>query len=211
MHKFIKLINLPTLVWVLMMLLWPGKILASDQDKSVQTIIHLLDYIARDYPAAVQQGTIYNAGEYAEMKEFSRTTYRTAEQLQSIRNEKELLSKFQQLNDRIEEKSSADSIAALAKNIKTEVIRLTNYQVAPTRWPDLALGKNLYMVNCVPCHGTQGSGQGKLAKGLRPAPTNFLDSVLLRGVSPFQAFNTIRLGIAGTAMRGFEELSDEEV
>lgn len=212
MSKFIRFIKALALVWAaLTMLLWPGELRAGNQDKNVQTIIHLLDYIARDYPAAVQQGAIINAGEYAEMKEFSQTTYRMAKQQPSIRNEKELLSGFQQLKDRTEEKSSAEIIAALAKNIKSEVINLTNYQVSPTQWPDLADGKKLYAINCASCHGTQGDGQGKLAKGLHPTPTNFLDSVLLREVSPFQAYNTIRLGIGGTAMRGFEELSDEEI
>src|SRR5680860_1611069 len=46
-------------------------LLAQNDDKTVQTIIHLLDYTARDYPAAIQNGKIINQNEYTEMMEFS--------------------------------------------------------------------------------------------------------------------------------------------
>ena len=38
-------------------------------------IIHLLDYISRDYAAAVENGKVINATEYQEMLEFGNTVH----------------------------------------------------------------------------------------------------------------------------------------
>lgn len=54
-------------------------------------------------------------------------------------------------------------------------------------------------------------GNGPLSEGLEPAPTNFHNPDKANGLSPFQAYNTIRLGVDGTGMRAFNELNDDEV
>lgn len=46
---------------------------AMAQTSSAQTAWRLLDYIAVDYPEAVENGTIVNQTEFAEMVEFSAT------------------------------------------------------------------------------------------------------------------------------------------
>ncbi|HBX65341.1 MAG TPA: iron permease, partial [Balneolaceae bacterium] len=56
-----------------------------------------------------------------------------------------------------------------------------------------------------------GLGDGRLAAGLKPAPTNFLNANLMQEISPFQAYNTIKLGVEGTAMQSFATLSDKEI
>ncbi|WP_245842718.1 FTR1 family protein [Pontibacter ummariensis] len=176
-------------------------------------IIHLLDYIARDYAAAVEKGEVINTGEYGEMLEFSATVYEIAQPIleKYPQEKKSVLSQVQQLRTLIDQKADQSKIATLAGNIKAEIIQATGYQIAPLKWPDLSRGKILYAEYCTPCHGIKGNGQGELAGGLSPAPTSFLNDTLMKQVSPFQSFNTIRLGIEGTAMRGFEKLDDEEV
>lgn len=187
--------------------------LADNGNENTQMVIHLLDYIARDYAAAVEEGEIINAEEYGEMLEFSATVNEIAQPIleKYPQEKKSILSQVQQLRGLVEQKADRTKIAALSRNIKSAIIQLTGYQVAPLKWPDLSRGKMLYAEYCTPCHGIKGNGQGKLAQGLNPSPTNFLDDTLMKQVSPFQSFNTIRLGIEGTAMRGFEELEDEEV
>ena len=53
-------------------------------------------------------------------------------------------------------------------------------------------------------------GNGQAAKGLEPAPTDFLDTVRASQRSLFGLYNTITLGVSDTAMRPFGQLSDHE-
>jgi len=187
-------------------------LLAQNDDKTVQTIIHLLDYTARDYPAAIQNGKIINQNEYTEMMEFSLKAYQSAETMIWPDNKKSLvLSYLTDLQKLISRKAGQTEVAALANKTRAEIIEATGYKTAPMEWPDLKKGKKLYEQNCTFCHGAKGNGKEKLAKGLSPSPTNFLNDTLMSAVSPFQAYNTIKLGVGGTAMRGFTELTDDEV
>ncbi len=94
--------------------------------------------------------------------------------------------------------------------MKWAIIKATGYEVAPINWPDNVNGQSVYMQSCVQCHGTKGDGNGNLAAKLKPAPTNFLNDSLMAGLSPFEAYNTVKLGVEGTAMRAFTELTDKE-
>ena len=184
------------------------------QQKNIQTSIHLLDYIARDYARAVKDGKIINEFEYKEMKEFSNTVQDLAKDYleeESSKTREPILSKLQDLKRAITEKSSREAIATTAKSIKSQIITATDFKVTPSEWPDLANGKKIYRNKCMSCHGKQGGGDGQLAPNLKVAPTNFLDDDLMKQVSAFQAFNTIRLGIEGTSMRSFQKLSDKEI
>ncbi|MFD2516637.1 cytochrome c/FTR1 family iron permease [Salinimicrobium flavum] len=186
---------------------------ATSRDDNTQMAIHLLDYIARDYATAVKDGKIINAAEYKEMLEFSTTVY---ELLKPLKNEFEkeevdFLSQVEQLKILIQEKAGLTKVAELAQKIRLELIEVTGYQVAPLHWPDHSRGKQLYAKNCLSCHGEAGNGKGPLAQSMDPTPTNFLNDKHMEQVSPFQAYNTIRLGVEGTEMKAFPELKDEEV
>ena len=200
------------IIWVLLLLTSSQILKAADGDRDIQTSIHLLDYIARDYPAAVQNGEIINQEEYEEMLEFSATVIDLSHKILAFHDtaKASVILNLQQLKERIVAKAPHGEIAALAKSVKTDIINITNFKVTPTHWPDLTNGQKLYTLSCTPCHG-QGNGKGKLSVGMEPAPTNFLNDELMVQISPFQAYNTIRLGIGGTAMRGFEDLSEKEV
>ncbi|PBN42184.1 hypothetical protein SxD43FB_18040 [Sphingobium sp. D43FB] len=54
------------------------------QTAPAQTALRLLDYIAVDYPEAVADGKIANAGEYAEMQEFSATAAKLVGELPKL-------------------------------------------------------------------------------------------------------------------------------
>ncbi len=53
----------------------PTKTFSQANDNSMQTVIHLLSYVATDYPQAVKDGKIINEQEYQEQKEFSAQAY----------------------------------------------------------------------------------------------------------------------------------------
>ena len=80
----------------------------------------------------------------------------------------------------------------------------------PGREPSLAAGARLYAVTCASCHGPAGRGDGALAAGMDPRPTDFTDGAFLESL-PDRIFQVISYGIRGTAMAGWRDrLSVEE-
>ncbi|TCV79271.1 cytochrome c/FTR1 family iron permease [Sulfurirhabdus autotrophica] len=81
---------------------------------------------------------------------------------------------------------------------------------SPKSVPDINIGKTLFQQNCISCHGVQGKGDGPLSKNLQPKPFDFHDAERQNQHSIFGFYNTISLGVAGTAMPSFKSLSDEQ-
>lgn len=179
--------------------------------KQNETIIHLLGYVSRDYPNGVKDGKIINEQEYDEMIEFSNQVLVLIEKSESLKlKSPNLISEVHTLIDLINKKGPEVSVNSAAVQIKDEIIRITGMKTAPEIWPDYKNGAKLFAANCASCHGIKGDGNGLNAKGLEPAPTNFLDSGLMKEVSPYQAYNTIKLGVPGTAMTAYTNMKDAE-
>jgi high-affinity iron transporter len=75
----------------------------------------------------------------------------------------------------------------------------------PPRTPDLARGAEVYRNSCAGCHGDRGRGDGPMAPGLEPAPSNLADWSALRDQSPLDFYRRVSIGVVGTAMPAFEE------
>ncbi|MGD8748496.1 MAG: FTR1 family protein [Balneolaceae bacterium] len=179
----------------------------------LRTLVNLLDYIGKDYPNAVRDGKIISKNEFREMTEFSSQIKSLHHQVsQKINNKKltSLDSSVERLSEAVAHKASADQIARLSSDIQQQILALNLIEISPSSWPDPQHGKDIFGQSCQSCHGKNGFGDGPLAKQLDPVPANFHDSKLAAKLSPLQAYNTIRLGIEGTGMRAFRELSDKE-
>lgn len=172
----------------------------------VRMMVHLLDYIAVDYSAAVQNGKIINQAEYKEMMEFARTVGELGQTGPNYVQSDIIL-----LGELIKEKAAQEKISSVSGSIRQALINHYQLEIAPKKWPSLVGGKKLFKLHCSSCHGVEGKGNGGLAAGLVPAPTNFHEPDKANGLSPFQAYNTVRLGVENTGMRAFNELSDDEV
>lgn len=168
---------------------------------------HLLSYLAQDYGVAVQDGKVISKPEYDEQLEFIAEVVRSGEKERFPEDIKADVTELQKL---ILSKSPHSRVAELASDIRWRLIRHYQISTGPEKEPDPELGKNLYLKSCASCHGITGYGDGEDGKGLDPAPANFHDTERFRSVSPFQAFNTITLGVPGTGMRAFAELSEHE-
>jgi high-affinity iron transporter len=178
----------------------------ADDAGQARMMVHLLDYIAVDYSMAVNNGVVISEAEYGEMQEFANTIEGIAAKAPA-----QVKSDVALLKELIATKASIDKVSSVANSIKQKVISSYNLQVAPKRFPSLENGAKLFALHCGACHGKTGLGDGILAAGLEPSPTNFHNPDKANGLSPFQAYNTIRLGVDGTSMRAFDELSDDEV
>lgn len=187
-------------------------VVSQSNDKGAETVIHLLDYIARDYPEGVQEGKVVDAQEYNEMIEFSEEAYDlTANGSFLPKDQSSLLEDLQELKQFINEKQPEARVSDLSRQIRNALLDITGIQTAPQHWPNHEQGKALFANNCASCHGAEGNGDGVLSDGLDPAPTNFHDTELMLQVSPYQAYNTIKLGVTGTSMRAFPELSEDDL
>lgn len=181
--------------------------------QKVRTFINLLDYIGKDYTNAVRDGEVINEFEYQEMINFGR-------QVRSLHSElsdslgrpafSKLDGEISRLNGLIKERADAGEVAGITRTIRDRVLELQLVRVTPREWPDLARGEQMFRARCQSCHGTGGAGDGPLAGNLNPPPTNFQDSANASNLSPMQAYHSIRLGMEGTSMRAFTELSSQQ-
>lgn len=183
-----------------------GSVVQLSANEQARMMVHLLDYIAVDYSMAVENGKVISAAEYGEMKEFASTIEEMGGEAPASVQSDILL-----LKNLINDKAPQKKISSVAAGIKSEIIGIYKLEIAPKRWPRIKSGQELFALHCASCHGAQGKGDGKLSAGLEPKPTNFHEADKANGLSPFQAYNTIRLGVDNTGMRAFDELSDDEV
>ncbi len=172
-------------------------------------LVHLLSYIRADYGGAVVNGKVMSEVEYKEQREFLKHATELSLQLGPLKNNREFQTKFATLKTSIEQKLDSKIVGDLASALEKQAIELAKIEVTPQRWPDLHHGKMIYDRQCAQCHGTNGNGDGVAGKTLEPKPTNF-HSEKMNGLPPFQAYNTIRLGVPGTGMANFGDLSARE-
>lgn len=179
-------------------------------DTPARLVVHLLDYLAKDYSGAVENGVVKSDGEYAEQLEFSKTASAEVRSLDELAKDSTLVAGLDRLATMIATKADAKDVSALARELQARIIQLSHLEMSPSRWPSLDLGRKLYATNCTACHGERGHGDGPAGTALDPKPANFL-SEQASELSPFQAFNTIRVGVPGTGMPPFLQMSDEEI
>ena len=170
------------------------------------TIWRLLDYVAVDYAAAVQNGRVVSQAEYAEMVEFSATASSRIAALPATPARPRLFSEAQILQREIGAKASPDAVARRARGIGSMLLAAYPMAVAPRTPPDPARGAALYAANCASCHGANGDGRGQAAAGLDPPPIAFTDIARARERSLFALYQVIDQGIDGTAMASFAHL-----
>jgi high-affinity iron transporter len=183
---------------------------AQEGKPSPEIVVHLLDYLAKDYGGAVQNGKVISKSEYDEQVEFIGIVSKNANGVEKLKDP-EFTKGIGELNSLIQNKGSADDVAKLARSLQQDAIKLAGIEVAPTALPDLASGAKLYQTSCFTCHGSTGHGDGPAGAGLDPKPANFHDPELVWNSAPYKFYNTIRLGVPGTGMVAFSALSDQEV
>ena len=176
-----------------------------------QQLLQLIDYVGVDYAAAVQNGQVVNKGEYSEMQDFAAGISQQLSELPKHKIKAELTKESKTLNQWIQEKKSADKIKQLTSKMHRNIINAYNVIVVPRKQPDLKKAKQLYADQCASCHGATGYGDGLAAKGMQPPPINFHDIERYQQRSLYGLHSTIKQGVADTAMKGYDQLSDEEI
>ncbi len=179
-------------------------------DEKAQTVVHMLDYISVDYPNFVRDGKVLNQSEYEEQLEFAAQSIALLTQLPAQAEQQALLDQARRLHASIDAKATGADVSAAANALRDNVIRVWRLTVAPKQAPDLRLGARSYDANCIACHGASGRGDGPLAQGMTPPPSDFHNSARMNTRSIYGLYNTITLGVGGTPMRPFAELSEAD-
>jgi len=183
---------------------------AQSPAESAQSVIHMLDYVSVDYPEFVQDGKVLDAAEYEEQREFAKQSLAALERMPDAAGKPQLLAQARELLARIDAKAAGSEVAGLARGVAADVIRIYSVTTAPRQAPDLQRAATLFQAQCAACHGTQGRGDGPAAKGMDPPPSNFHEAARMRQRSIYGLYNTITLGVGGTPMRAFTDLSESD-
>ena len=187
-----------------------GPLASAAQAESGPTIVHLLDYVAVDYPATVREGRVVDEAEYREQLEFVGQVAQLLRAMPAVAERERLLQQAAQLGRRIEGKAPAEEVSRAADALRWDVVKVYGLTVAPKRAPNVQAVAALYQAQCAACHGAQGRGDGPAAAGMEPAPANFHDPERMRSRSVYGLYNTITLGVAGTPMPGFKQLTEDD-
>lgn len=179
-----------------------------------RTLINLLDYVSQDYGKAVKDGKIINTNEYNEMLDFTSqaiSLFDSVSKKITFPDKEKFTQQFSALLASIKQKHSKEEIGNNAQQIKKQLLQLHIIDISPEQYPDISKGRKIFIAKCQSCHGTYGAADGPLSNSFTPPPANFQDNSSMDEISPLQVFNTARLGIQGTGMPAFDQLSDKQL
>jgi high-affinity iron transporter len=183
---------------------------AQANDAQVQTTWRLLDYIAVDYPVAVEKGRIISGAEYREMQEFSASVREKIGGLPDRPGKAALLAGASRLSAAIDRKAEPADVERIARAIASGLLTAYPVPLAPAKAPDPARGAQLYKAQCAACHGADGSARVEIAKTMDPAPIAFTDRERAAQRSLFALYQVIDQGLEGTAMSSFGHLPADD-
>ncbi|RYZ59716.1 MAG: hypothetical protein EOP07_03135, partial [Proteobacteria bacterium] len=90
---------------------------------SARLVVHLLDYLAKDYPGAVgDEGKIISESEYAEQVEFANTAFKASQDIPELNSAQELKDSIKDLHDKIVARAPPSVITPLARKIQAQVL-----------------------------------------------------------------------------------------
>jgi high-affinity iron transporter len=177
---------------------------------NAQSIIGALDYVAIDYPQAVQNSAVINTVEYAEQREFVTTVHELLLSLPARPQRESLLEQAQALLVLVEQRAAAGEVAAVARQLAAGLIDTYDLIIAPLVPPDPAAAAPLFGEYCAGCHGISGRGDGPAGAAFDPAPTDFHNVERARQRSLYGLYSTITLGVQGTGMPSFANLTETQ-
>jgi high-affinity iron transporter len=183
-----------------------GVFAASDPN----VLLQLVDYVGVDYSGAVAGGEVVSSSEYAEMQEFASRIGAAAAELPESDAKSALDALAANLKEQVEAKAEPGAVAATTREIRNLVMRAYPAVLTPRVPPDIAAAAAQFETTCATCHGLEGRGDGPAAASLDPKPTNFHDAARQKQRSLYGLYNTITLGVDGTSMASFSQLSDSE-
>lgn len=180
-------------------------------DDDALELVHLLEYVASDYPAAVRDGKVVNDAEYREqLAMLDRAARIVARLARATPSAVAFPARLGSVRDAAAGKEPSARVAGAAASLRAASIAAFRLDLAPHETPQLDRGKALYLANCAPCHGLRGRADTAVARDLNPPPVSFVDGTVAEALSPARVAAIVRFGIAGTAMASFPTLDEAQ-
>jgi len=169
----------------------------------------LLDYVAGDYARAVSaSGELLSAAEHQEQIRF------VQDAAQEVRADvdgqgEDIARRLDQLAQDVAARAPPASVAARARELRSEIVQRFHVVLLPSAPPDLARGQRVYAQACAACHGLD--GRPNPALGLLTKPPDFTRPEDVGPESPQRVFSASTYGVPDTQMPAFDTgLTDAE-
>lgn len=199
----------PAAILSLLLMFAPAQA-AEHPDKEAQLILHMLDYVSVDYGATVLLGKVINENEFAEQVGFAEQSAKLLGVMPEHPRRATLVMEALELAHSVRSKAQPEQVRAAAQQLRRAIIDIYQVPVSPRAIPDLPKAVALYQRECASCHGVSGYGDGPDGNALSPKPADFHNNARMNQRSIYGLYNTITLGVSGTAMQGYSKLSDDE-
>jgi high-affinity iron transporter len=183
----------------------PQSAQSTDPTPVVRRLAATAQLAAQEYRVGIVDGRVVSAAEVSEARLFLLESKRSAGALPGALS-RSAIAQIDSIIDLVDRTEAPDSIEARVRRVTTGIAKelgITLDQI-PVQPPSLSRGAEVYQANCANCHGSLGRGDGPLAAGLEPRPTNLTDASALQDQSPLDYFRRITIGVVGTAMPSFE-------
>ncbi|HYQ37816.1 MAG TPA: cytochrome c/FTR1 family iron permease [Pseudomonas sp.] len=191
--------------WLLLPLLALCSLLAQAEPEpaGAAQALHLLGYLGADYPATVANGQVVDSSEYAEQLEFHGVLQGLVVALPANPGKAALEQGVARLGESLRARRDGAEVASQARQLAADLVKSYRISLTPRTVPDPARGATLFARHCSSCHGASGSGDGPAAAGLEPPPANMHNAERMARLSLYDLYNSIGLGVEGTAMPAF--------
>ncbi len=164
----------------------------------------ILDYVAVDYGAAVQDGKKTSEAEYAEQVGFLEDAVVLAARLPKAGTD--VTGAVAELAAEVGALAPADQVRQDALALRGQVLDTYGVVLAPSASLSRDQGARLYAEQCAACHGATGGADTATAAQLDPVPRNFRDPQVMAELTPARAYNALTDGVKGTSMAAFGAL-----
>ena len=181
--------------------------------REAEHVVHLLDYVAADYGAALVGDGRPNEAELAEQLEVLDEAARHATKLDPLAGTPRanwLSQDLQKVRALVESRRPAKEVEDAARATRSQIAARYELVEAPLQTPSREHGAELYEQHCSACHGSDGRADTPRAAEYTPRPANFRDPGVSRKLSPLRVFTALRFGVPKTAMAPFDFFSTAE-
>ncbi|WP_226644469.1 cytochrome c/FTR1 family iron permease [Microbulbifer variabilis] len=179
-------------------------------EQELRQLMQMAEYIGVDYSAAVAGGEIINADEYAEMEEFAELLIDRGQKLEDSAEASAIRAEAQALQTAIQGKADIDEVQVHTARLRQGLLSIAPALSLPSDLLSFEESRALFQTQCIACHGVEGRGDGPLAAGLEPAPTNFHERERAENRSLLGLYDAISNGIDGTAMTAFTNFTEQQ-
>jgi len=182
--------------------------------QEAEHVVHLLDYVAAAYGAALAGDGRPNEAELAEQLEVLDEAARHATKLLPPENTLQqptwAAEDVEVLKRLVGARRPAEEVEDTARAARRKLAALYDLAEVPTQTPSRERGAELYEQHCSACHGADGRADTPRAQQYVPKPADFHNFEVSRKLSPLRVFTALRFGVPKTAMAPFDFLSEAE-